>query len=300
MIRHLLAAAVLSVALPAVPAFAQASATAARTMPSRTSLKWVGSRGPVVVLIPGLSSPAAVWDRVVPTLAADHRVLLVEVNGFATPRAPEGAAKPGLLDGVLADISAELKAARNPGKAAIVGHSLGGLLAMRMGIEHPEQVDRLMVVDALPFFGVLMDPEGTAASVEPRAAMMRDMMARNAEAMRARAGQPVTGDPQNGMSNTPEGRRKVAAWSLNADPLVVGQAMYEDVVTDLRKDIAKIAVPMTVLHQSDPASTTDEVYIRDYAAQPRAKLVPITDSAHFIMLDQPDRFAAELAAFLRR
>ena len=38
---------------------------------------------------------------------------------------------------------------------------------------------------------------------------------------------------------------------MKADPAVVGQAVYEDMVTDLRTDIAKIAAPMTVLYHTD-------------------------------------------------
>jgi len=40
-------------------------------------------RGDPVVLIPGLSSPRAVWDGLAPRLAPNHRVLLIQVNGFA-------------------------------------------------------------------------------------------------------------------------------------------------------------------------------------------------------------------------
>jgi len=298
MLRPMLAAALLSAALPLSPVFAHPVASEARTTPARTTLKWVGSHGPAVVLIPGMSTPAAVWDKVVPTLAADHRVLLVEVKGFATPTAPEGSDKPGLIDGIVNDIAAELTAAK-ASKAAIVGHSFGGLVGMKLALDKPAVVDRLMVVDALPFFGTVLDPNATVATIEPRAATMRQMMVGQAAAIRARAGQPVTGDPQNGMSATPEGRRQVATWSLNADPLVVGEAMYEDMVTDLRKDVARIAVPLTVVHHSDPLGMNDAVYARDYAARPKAKLVAVKDSAHFVMLDQPERFAAELAAFLK-
>ena len=45
-----------------------------------------GTAGPVVVLIPGMSTPAAVWDGTVASLVDDHRVLTVEVRGFAGER----------------------------------------------------------------------------------------------------------------------------------------------------------------------------------------------------------------------
>jgi pimeloyl-ACP methyl ester carboxylesterase len=103
------------------------------------------------------------------------------------------------------------------------------------------------------------------------------------------------------MATTAQGRIQIANWSMKADAAVVAEAMYEDMITDLRGKIASITVPMTVLYHTggDEAGLNARIYARDYAAQPKAKLVPIPDSAHFIMLDQPQRFASELAEFLR-
>jgi pimeloyl-ACP methyl ester carboxylesterase len=58
-------------------------ADAPTTQLDHISIQVVGSKGPAIFLIPGLSSPRAVWDGVVPDLAKTHRVYLVQVNGFA-------------------------------------------------------------------------------------------------------------------------------------------------------------------------------------------------------------------------
>ena len=175
---------------------------------------------------------------------------------------------------------------------------MGGLVAMKLALAHPAAVDRLMVVDALPFFGTVFADSATVETMRPIATTMRSRMLGAREAIAAKAATPVTTDPGGDMSATAEGRIKVANWSMKADPGVVGQAVYEDMLTDLRKDIARIAMPMTVLFNGSAAANAS-IYARDYAAQPGAKLVAIPNSGHFVMLDQPERFAAEVASFLR-
>lgn len=292
-----LAASNLASPAPSRPAPAAATAKAEERLP-HISIQTIGTGDPVV-LIPGLSTPRAVWSQLVPELAKDHQVILVQVNGFAGDD-PGANGEAGVLDGIVEDIHAYL-AANRPGAARVIGHSMGGLVAMKLAIAHPESVDRLMVVDALPFFGTLFDDKATVESVRPIAETMRSRMLAAATAIKAKASSPVTSDPGGDMSLTPEGRISIANWSMRADPRVVAQAVYEDVTTDLRGKIAAIKVPMTVLYHTgdDPAGMNSKIYARDYSARPETKLVPVAGAAHFIMLDQPQRFASAVAEFLK-
>ncbi len=276
-------------ALFSVPATAHAQPAAAEVRLAHISVQSFGEGDPVV-LIPGLASPRAVWDGVAPDLARRHRVLLVQVNGFAgDDRGANG--EGGMLEGIVRDLSVWL---RDNGieRPAIVGHSLGGLLGMMLARDHPDQVGRLMVVDALPFFGVLMGPNATVETVRPMAANMRDMM-RNAP--------PGQSAPPN-MSNNAAGQSQVAAWTNAADRIAASQALYEDFVTDLRPDVAAIGrVPLTMVYAVPNAAMAEmahTLYRTAYAADPDARLVPIEDSFHFVMLDQPEVFADALRAFL--
>lgn len=270
-----------------LPALAKPVATAAAIAEQahvRTSLH--GSSGPVVVLIPGLSTPGAVWDEMAARLAPDHRVLVVEVKGFDGVRAPanEGA---GLIDGIVYDLVADLKR-RGLRKPVIAGHSFGGLVAMRLALARPGVARSIVVVDALPFFGTVFGDRQTVASIAPRAKQMREMMVAQADAIRAAAAKGVATDPGGTMSLDPATRIRIANWSMRADPLVVAQAMAEDLAMDLRTDIAAIRVPMTVLYQAhDNAEFAARRYGTDYAAKPDVRLVPVKATGHFIQLDQP-------------
>jgi len=90
---------------------------------------------------------------------------------------------------------------------------------------------------------------------------------------------------------------------MASDLRVVGQAMYDDMVTDVRPRLKDIAIPVTVLYPQDDRLITvpeaDKLYASSYAGTPKVTLVRIPGSYHFIMQDQPARFRTELERFLK-
>ncbi len=285
-----------SYAAPSAPGAATAAATAAPMQMPHISVVATG-KGPAVILIPGLSSPRAVWDGVVPGLAKTHRVYVVQVNGFGGD-APGANLSPGILDGVVGDLHALIGKDRIAG-AAIVGHSMGGLVAMMLAKAHPADAGRLMIVDSLPFIGTLFSPAATVALVEPQARAMRD-------AQVASYGKPasdaVAQATAERLAAKPASRIQVAAWVKAADPRVSGEALYEDMATDLRPAMKSIATPITLVYPWSASGPTkpqaDAMYRGAYADAPHVTFVDIGDAAHFVMLDQPERFRQAIETFL--
>jgi pimeloyl-ACP methyl ester carboxylesterase len=260
----------------------------------------VVGKGPPVILIPGLSSPRAAWDDVWPELARTHTVYLVQVNGFGGDD-PGANLKPGLLGGIVADLNS-LIAQRKLKYPAVVGHSLGGLVGLMLAARHPARVGRLMVVDALPYFGVLMAPPGsevTIAMIEPRAAQMRDAVAASYGKSPSKAAAEAN---VASLTRKPESRARAIEWAMAADPRVTAQALYEDLTTDMRPELNAIRAPVTLVYawndQYPRKDRADAFFRSQYAAVPHVTYTGIGDSAHFVMLDQPAAFRAALTAFL--
>lgn len=299
MIARILFALAATASIPAILGSQPAHATVAPAkliQMEHISVEVIGQGSPVI-LIPGLSSPRAVWDGVAPELAKSHSVYLVQVNGFGGDD-PRANLEPGVLEGVVADLHA-LIGDRKIAGAAVVGHSMGGLAGLMLAKAHAADVGKLMVVDALPFIGDIFMPGATVAAFEPQARMFRDRMA-------GLHGNPVPDPVLQGIAATnalkPESRAKIIGWTRAADMRVSGQAMYEDMTTDLRGDIAAIALPVTIVfpwsEQRMPKQRADAFYRAQYAKAPRVTYAGVGDSGHFVMLDQPEAFAAALAAFL--
>ena len=304
--NKLLLAAALAAVCPALPAVAKAPAASqpnAEVRMDHISIVTLGSvkaKGAPVVLVPGLASPRAVWDGVAADLAKTHRVYLVQVNGFGGDD-PGANLTPGLLDGIVADLSAALTR-DHAAPVRYVGHSMGGLLGLMFAKAHPAQVERLMIVDSLPDFAVLLaqgGPMPSATQIEAIAGMMRSATA-------ARYGKPMTAEAiaagVDSLALTPAARMRMRGWAAIADARVAGQAVYEDMTTDLRPALPSIRTPMTVVV---PWTATNfgkdkamAFYATQYQGAPSVSFVPIAEAGHFAMLDQPAAFRAALDAFV--
>ena len=265
--------------------------------PTRFTVE-VRGEGPDVILIPGLASSRAVWADTAARLEGRYRVHLIQVSGFAGEPArgnADGPVVPPLAD----EIAAYVKASglRRP---AVIGHSMGGLTALMIAQRHPGLADRIMIVDALPFFSVLMGPTMTVETVTPRAAGLRDMLiGQSPEAFAAGQAQSMVG-----LVKSPQGRLDALAWSKATDRTVMARAMYDVMTTDLRPVLATVQTPVTVVYARDDAmgvgaGFVQPMYEGNYAALPDKTLVVVDGALHFVMLDQPAAFAVTVERFLK-
>ncbi|HEY4413879.1 MAG TPA: alpha/beta fold hydrolase, partial [Gaiellaceae bacterium] len=103
-----------------------------------------GGSGPPIVLVHGLGGAAPNWRLVAPALAARHRVLVPELPGHGGS-APLGGASS--LD-PFAEALLAVAEAEDAAPAPWVGHSLGGLVALRAAALRPEAVDRIVLAAA--------------------------------------------------------------------------------------------------------------------------------------------------------
>lgn len=250
-----------------------------------------------VILIPGLSSSPHAFDLLTEELKGRYRVHRIHVQGFAGAAAEDNATGP--VAAPVAEDLARYIAEQGLNKPAVIGHSMGGTIGMMLAARHPDSVGRLMVVDMVPFMGAMFGPGMTAESVVPMADQIHaGMTSAPEESYRQQAAASVTG-----MINTESLRAGPLQDTARSDRTVSSNAFRELVVTDLRPEIGRITAPTRVLYVkfNDPRMTneiTDAIYQGSFANLPGATLTRIDDSAHFIMLDQPARFAAEVNAFL--
>ncbi|MGZ8979092.1 MAG: alpha/beta fold hydrolase, partial [Allosphingosinicella sp.] len=130
----------------AAPAPAPSAAAVKLFAPTRFSVVVQGS-GPDVILIPGLTGSREVWKGSVAEVPG-YRYHLVQVAGFANTPA-RGNAR-GNVVAPLAEEVARYIHSRGLRRPAIVGHSMGGAIALMIGARHPKVAGRVMVVDMLP------------------------------------------------------------------------------------------------------------------------------------------------------
>ncbi|HEY5712090.1 MAG TPA: alpha/beta hydrolase [Allosphingosinicella sp.] len=299
MFRRIFFAAAMTAALMAniaspQPACAAPASRPAAFQPTRFSVVVEGS-GPDVIMIPGLTSNRRVWDQAVASLGGRYRVHRLQIAGFGGEPA-RGNAEGPVLGPVVEELHAYIAANRLE-RVSVVGHSIGGLMALMLAQRHPEDVGKAMIVDALPFFGALFGPQATAETVAPQAAAFRDGIAgMSDEAFRAQQTATIAS-----LAMTESARPALVADSLASDRGMVARAVYEDMTTDMRPALTSLGTPLTVVYAVNPHATeaTYGVLMRSgYSGAIRVRFEPVEPSYHFIMLDQAERFAGLLGAFL--
>jgi pimeloyl-ACP methyl ester carboxylesterase len=100
--------------------------------------------GPVLLLIHGITSGSATWERAIRRLARDHTVIAPDLLGHGASAKPRGDYSLGSFAAGLRDLLVALDIER----ATVVGHSLGGGVAMQLAYQFPERVERLVLVSS--------------------------------------------------------------------------------------------------------------------------------------------------------
>ena len=279
------------------------SATAAQplTPPAphaqRISVQTQGA-GTDVILIPGLASSREVWADLAAELRKKHRIHLVELAGFANT--PAIANPEGKVIAPAAEAIADYIQAQHINAPAIIGHSLGGEIALMLGARYPNLVGRLMIVDALPFYTLMIDPAATSETAERHAAPMRDwLLQQSPEQFEASQQASIAR-----LAMTEAVRPALVAASIRSDRKTVADAVYELMVTDLRPELGRIKAQIEIVYAYDalfgiPATRVEGMYRQAYASAPHIRFTRIDESFHFVMLDQPERFASAVKAFLK-
>ncbi|RZJ43515.1 MAG: alpha/beta hydrolase [Brevundimonas sp.] len=256
----------------------------------------VAGEGPDVILIPGFGCSREVWRQEADRLKATHRVHLVQLAGFAGEPWTHG---DGPFVQPAVDELARYIREQGLEAPAVVGHSMGALIGLRLAQVQPSAVGRLMSVDSLPFFGALRGPQVTVEAMAPMAEQTAQMLrSLSDEAFRAAQVGAAAGYSRDALT-----RERMVEWTMASDRRAMATAMRDVLLTDARPGLPSMTIPVTALYAADadggaPASQADQAWGHEYAPLPGVRLVRVDGSRHFIMSDQPARFAELMDQFL--
>jgi len=254
-------------------------------------------RGPDVIFIPGLGSTGAAWRTTADRLDDRYRVHLVTLRGFG--RTDIGANANGALSGPAANEIERYIREQGLVRPALIGHSLGGQIALRVAADLGDGVGRVMVVDSSPFFPALVDSRATAQQVEPLARLgYQALMLFGDEALK---GQVAALGGDLGLA----GDMVFNGLGLQGgDRRVLAQGLYEALSVDLRLRLRQITAPVTVVYgwnadPRNPRNRLEGLFRHGFSDLPRPpRFERIEGAEHQVMLDQPDRFLDAVRRFL--
>lgn len=259
------------------------------------------ANGKNLILIPGLACAGTVWEETVAQLEKEYRCHILTLPGFGGNKA---ITQRPFLQTVKEDIIQYIEQ-NKLGKVTLVGHSLGGFLSLQIAHQKPQLIEKLIIVDALPFLTAIFMPNATEESAKPMAENMRTQMKNptgTAEQMTANQRRNLKTLIRDSVYV-----EKALEWGLKSDAATVADAMYEMYSTDFREEVAQIPCPTLVLgaaaftkQYNIPYNTAFNNYNDQYKTMPNYQLELNVDAQHFIMYDAPQWFYEQVKTFLKK
>ncbi|WP_378176840.1 alpha/beta fold hydrolase [Aquimarina sp. SS2-1] len=249
----------------------------------------VSGTGNPVLFLPGFTNPGSVWDETVTHLKKDTENHLVSYAGF-DGNAP--IAMPWYDT-----IKKELIRYINDKKftnLVIIGHSMGGNLAVDLAAALPNTIKKLVLVDSIPCMRELMMPGVPESQIQYESPYNKQMLAMNDSQFKQTAMMMA----QN-MTNKKEKVNILMDWILKADRETYVYGYTDLLKLDLRKVLDKVTAETLILGAAFPTIEMAKTnYEKQYAALSNKTIDMIADSKHFIMFDQPELFYKKVNTFL--
>jgi 3-oxoadipate enol-lactonase len=238
-----------------------------------------------VVLIHGLGASTAMWQLVAPRLAGDFRVVAYDLRGLGRSATPP---PPYSLDDLVADLD-ELADRLGLPRFAVVGHSLGGLVAFAFAARRPERVAGLVAISA---------PVSTPRELPSLLAARLDLVRREGMAAVA-AAHEAAGLPAAFREAHPELAATYRSIIASGDPVGYAALCELGADLDLTAELGQITAPALLVAGELDSVVTPALLRGAVAAFPAgAAYVELAGCGHIAPLERPDELAAHLRGFL--
>ncbi len=230
-----------------------------------------------MVLIHGLGGNAAEWDEVTPYLQGTFNVYTFELGGH-------GKTRPIDNPSITAEVHHLERFIKENGVVypTLVGHGLGGMIALQYALDHPADVHRLIVMDSAPRQMIDTDEKAHIA----------DLMLKNYDRF-------VAARYLN-MSNIEAISEKVMDTALRTDSASFISLLMSSFDFDLTKRLRTLSVPLLVIgsEQMFPDPDTSQQVLQELGwANARSLTFKRMETGHYMMLERPVYLASVLMAF---
>ena len=231
-----------------------------------------------MVLIHGLGANASIWDDVLPYLRGTFKVWTYELHGHGTTRPmpdPTIAKEAAALGQFLVD--------NDIPRPVLVGHGMGGLIAMRFALDNPRDVERLVIIDAAP-----KQLATTADKTHVAESLLKDYD-------RFVASRYLNYSPEAELSD------HIVDMALRTDSASFISLVMSSFDFDLTDDLSRQAIPILVIGSAmffpHPDSNAQALDSMGYAAARTISFKRVAQTGHYIMLERPVYLASILLAF---
>ncbi|QBJ86725.1 alpha/beta hydrolase [Chryseobacterium gleum] len=250
-------------------------------------VKKTGKGNQSLIFIPGFASSGDVWSETAAKFENNFTCYTLTMAGFAGTKPQAEASFKDWENGIAAYI-------RNNkiDKPIIIGHSMGGGLALAIAADYPELAGKIIIVDALPCLAAMSDPNFTSKENNDCSSTITQLTAMNDEQFRKMQAQAI---PR--LLADPSMQETVIGWSVKSDRKTFAKMYCDFFNTDLREKIKNIQCPSLILLESFFVNLKPTIESQ-YRNLKNANMQYASKGLHFIMYDDKDWYLNQLTNFL--
>ena len=241
-----------------------------------------------IIFLPGFASSGDVWNETKSNFEKDFTCYTFTMAGFAGVKPQPN---PSFTNWEI-EIVNYIKANKIE-KPIIVGHSMGGGLALAIASDYPELISRIVVVDALPCLAALRDPSFKSQENNDCTLMVNQMTAMPEDEfhqMQKRNMAMLLANPSK--------QDEAISWSMKSDRNTFSQMYCDFSNTDLREKIATIKCPSLILLEFGFSNYKEPIEAQ-YKNLKTATFEFSNKGLHFIMYDDATWYLAQLNNFIK-
>ncbi len=246
-------------------------------------------KGDPILFLPGFTVPGSVWRPTVEKLNTKNESHLFSYAGFngITP------IKMPWYATVKEEIFEYIEE-NNLKKFSIIGHSMGGNLAVDIAVKFPERVEKMVLVDALPCYREVMMPGVPASNLKYDSPYNKRMLGMDDMQFKG-----MTMNMASGMTSKKEKVSILANWMQKADRTTYVYGYTDLLKLDLRMSLKFVKAETLILAGSFPNEAMVQAnFEKQYANLSNKTIEMVANSKHFIMFDQPEWFYKTVNTFL--
>ncbi len=257
----------------------------------------VSGKGRPMLFIPGATCSGAVWNETVAYYAKTNQCHVFTLAGYAgTAPLAQGPYLETFKTALINYIKTN-----NLQHVVLVGHSIGGFLSLCTAISLQERLEKVIIVDGLPFYAGVMNPAAKSGFNEEQAkstfATYQQMTLEQLKANQLAVARTMCADSTKW--------NLIASWGASSDRRTMAYTMSEMLGNDLRPQIAAITVPVLVLAAYAPVPEyptftkeyAEALYKQQYQACTTCVIRVSPPAKHFIMYDAPEWFLQQMDSF---
>lgn len=241
-----------------------------------------------IIFIPGFASSGEVWDETKSIYEKDFTCYTLTMAGFADAK-PQPKATFANWENSIAKYIKE----NNIEKPILIGHSMGGGLALAIASDYPELIEKIVVVDALPCLSALLNPAFEVKAKTDCSELVNQMTSATNEQFYQMQKMSIS----RLVADTSK-QELVISWSVKSDRKTFAEMYCDFSNTDLREKIVNVKCPALILLEEYFKNARPAIE-EQYKNLKTANLQYSNKGLHFIMYDDKEWYMSQLNNFIK-